>query len=150
MTPPKKPEWIHIADTDNAVSIRKVSKTLPVIALGSALMIVGAGVVFAQTNSQRTAIAVESVISTTPVVASKTLAHNVPTSATTALRIQNVVTQEPTAPVLGESQVIAPKAPGLQMPTGGGDDDEDDDRGHRGGGHDDDDDDEDEEDEDDD
>ena len=130
MTPPKKPEWIHIADTDNAVSIRKVSKTLPVIALGSALMIVGAGVVFAQTNSERTAVAVESVISTTPVVASKTLAHNVPTSATTV------------------SQVTVPKAPGLQMPTGGGDDDEDDDRVHRGGGHDDDD--EDEEDEDDD
>ena len=137
MTPPKKPEWIHIADTDNAVSIRKVSKTLPVIALGSALMIVGAGVVFAQTNSERTAVAVESVISTTPVVTSKTLAHNVTTSATTALRIQNVVTDKPIASVVAASQVIAPKAPGLQMPTGGGDDD--DDRGHRGGGHDDDD-----------
>ncbi len=147
MTPPKKPEWIHIADTDNAVSIRKVSKTLPVLALGSALMIVGAGVVFAQTNSERTAVALESVISTTPVVASKTLARTVPTSATTALRIQNVATEKPIAPVVAVSQVIAPKAPGLQMPTGGGDDDEDD-RGHRGGGHDDDD--EDEEDEDDD
>ena len=148
MTPPKKPEWIHIADTDNAVSIRKVSKTLPVIALGSALMIVGAGVVFAQTNSERTAVAVESVISTTPVVASKTLAHNVPTSATTALRIQNVATDKPITPVVAVSQVTVPKAPGLQMPTGGGDDDDDDDdddRSHRG-----DDDDEDEEDEDDD
>ena len=148
MTPPKKPEWIHIADTDNAVSIRKVSKTLPVIALGSALMIVGAGVVFAQTNSESTAIAVESVISTTPVVTSKTLAHNVPTAgATAALRIQNAATNKPIAPVVAASQVTVPKAPGLQMPTGGGDDDEDD-RGHRGGGHDDDD--EDEEDEDDD
>ena len=149
MTPPKKPEWIHIADTDNAVSIRKVSKTLPVIALGSALMIVGAGVVFAQTNSESTAIAVESVISTTPVVTSKTLAHNVPTAgATAALRIQNAATDKPIAPVAAMSQVTVPKAPGLQMPTGGGDDDDDDDdddRSHRG-----DDDDEDEEDEDDD
>lgn len=149
MTPPKKPEWIHIADTDNAVSIRKVSKTLPVIALGSALMIVGAGVVFAQTNSERTAVAVESVISTTPVVASKTLAHNVPTAgATAALRIQNAATDKPIAPVAAMSQVTVPKAPGLQMPTGGGDDDEDDERGHRGGGHDDDDDDEEDEDDD--
>ena len=62
MTPPKKPEWIQIADTDNAASVRKVSKALPVIALGSALMIIGAGVVFAQSNNEAPAEAVESVV----------------------------------------------------------------------------------------
>ena len=141
MTPPKKPEWIHIADTDNASSVRKVSKTLPAIALGSALMIIGAGVVFAQTEIKTPAIAVEAASSVQPTNSVQPVLENTHTSrATTSLRVQNVVTQEPTAPVLGESQVIAPKAPGLQMPTGGGDDDDDDDRGHRGGGHDDDDD----------
>ena len=49
MTPPKKPEWFEIADNDNATSTRKVSKALPVIALGSALLIaLATGVLSAQ------------------------------------------------------------------------------------------------------
>jgi hypothetical protein len=142
MTTPKKPEWIHIADTDNSSSVRKVSKTLPAIALGSALMIIGAGVVFAQTEIKTPAIAVESALGVQSANSVQPVLENTPTSrATTSLRVQNVVTQEPTAPVLGESQAIAPKAPGLQMPTGGGDDDDDDDdRDHRGDDEDDEDD----------
>jgi hypothetical protein len=79
MTPPKKPEWLQIADTDNASSIRKVSKTLPAIALGSALMIIGAGVVFAQSNNEPPAAAVESVVaSAQPISRSASAAPKAP------------------------------------------------------------------------
>ena len=142
MTPPKKPEWIHIADTDNAASVRKVSKALPAIALGSALMIIGAGVVFAQSNNEVPATAVESVISSQSTISAQPALDNVPTNgSTTSLRIQNIATQKPTTQGVSDSPIIAPKAPGLQLPTGGGDDEDDDFRGARGHGdeHDDDD-----------
>ena len=136
MTPPKKPEWIQIADTDNAASVRKVSKALPAIALGSALMIIGAGVVFAQSSNEAPAIAVESVISAQSSNSAQPVLDNAPSNGvTTSLRIQNVATQKPTAQGVSESAIIAPKAPGLQMPTGGGDDDDEDFRGTRGHGN---------------
>ena len=127
MTPPKKPEWIHIADTDKAASVRKVSKTLPVIALGSALMIIGAGVVFAQSSNEAPAIAVKSMISAQFSNSAQPVLDNAPSNgATTSLRIQNIATQKPTAQGVSESPIIAPKAPSFQIPTGGGDDEGDD------------------------
>ncbi|MCX6438081.1 MAG: hypothetical protein NTZ06_05475 [Actinobacteria bacterium] len=141
MTPPKKPEWIHIADTDNAASVRKVSKALPAIALGSALMIIGAGVAFAQSNNDVPAAAVESVISSQSTISAQPALDNAPTKgSTTSLRIQNIATQKPTSQGVSDSPIIAPKAPALQMPTGGGDDEDEDFRGARGHGdeHDDD------------
>ena len=145
MTPPKKPEWIHIADTDNAASVRKVSKALPAIALGSALMIIGAGVVFAQSNNEVPATAVESVISSQSTISAQPALVNSPTKgSTTSLRIQNIATQKPTTQGVSDSPIIAPKAPGLQMPTGGGDDEDDDDDFRGARGHDDEHDDDDE------
>ncbi len=128
MTPPKKPEWIQIADTDNAASVSKVSKALPAIALGSALMIIGAGVVFAQSNNEVPALAVESVVaSTQPVAKITTQASNTVTSATPSMRAQNVNAQNNVISVASKAAAIAPKAPGIQNPIGRGEDNEDDD-----------------------
>ena len=125
MTPPKKPEWIHIADTDNAASVRKVSKTLPVIALGSALMIIGAGVVFAQSNNEAPALAVESVVaSTQPITKITAQTSFTVTSATSPIRAQSVTAKNEVTPLVAKATVVTPKAPGIQAPTGRGEEDE--------------------------
>ena len=61
MRPPEKPEWIEIADKDNAASPRKISKKLPVIALVAAAAIIGAGTIFGQIAEESPAHATESV-----------------------------------------------------------------------------------------
>jgi len=128
MTPPKKPEWIQIADTDNAASVRKVSKALPVIALGSALMIIGAGVVFAQSNNEAPAAAVESVVASVQPAAQNSLpaSRNV-TAATPSMRARNVNAQKNVISVASKAAAVAPKAPGIQNPIGRGEDNEEDD-----------------------
>ena len=60
MTPPKKPEWIKIVESDNRPAIRKSSKGLPVIALLAVAAIIGVGAVVAQTPGESPALAVES------------------------------------------------------------------------------------------
>jgi hypothetical protein len=61
MSPLEKPEWIELADRDNAASIRKISKKLPVIALVAAAAIIGVGAVLGQTAQESPAQATESV-----------------------------------------------------------------------------------------
>lgn len=112
MTPPKKPEWIQIVDTDNATSVRKVSKALPVIALGSALMIIGAGVVFAKSSNEAPASAVETVVASVD-PASQNL-----TTPTPSRQAQNVTAQNNLISVASKASAVAPKAPGIQNPIG--------------------------------
>jgi len=69
MSPLEKPEWIELADRDNAASIRKISKKLPVIALVAAAAIIGAGAILGQTAEESPAQATESVAQV-PVVSS--------------------------------------------------------------------------------
>lgn len=63
MCPPEKPEWIELADKDNAASPRKISKKLPVAALVAAAAIIGVGAVLGQTAEESPAQATESVVS---------------------------------------------------------------------------------------
>jgi hypothetical protein len=126
MTPPKKSEWLQIADTDNAASVRKVSKTLPSIALGSALLVIGAGAMLAQSNVEAPALAVSPVVTSTQPVS-----QNAPAARSTkpTFQAQNINVQSTSA----QSNVApsSPKAPGIQAPTGRGGDDEG--REHEGG-----------------
>jgi len=69
MSPREKPEWIELADRDNAASPRKISKKLPVIALVAAAAIIGVGAVLGQTAQESPAQAIESVAQV-PVVSS--------------------------------------------------------------------------------
>lgn len=119
MTPPKKPEWFEIADNDNATSTRKVSKALPVIALGSALLIIGAGVVFAQSENEAPAAAIESSnnsstqLPSTPAVAVSTEDAPAPIKSVHRVVSATVVT---TPPVVS----LPPQATGIQAPSGRG------------------------------
>jgi len=126
MTPPKKPEWLQIADADNAASVRKVSKTLPSIALGSALLVIGAGAIFAQSNNGEPASAVASIVAS-----AQPISHSASgvQSSKPAIQVQNVNVQSASAPsvVIPVSSI----APGIQAPSGRGGDDEG--REHEGG-----------------
>jgi flagellar biogenesis protein FliO len=50
MTQNNKPEWFEITDADEKPALRKVSKSLPVSAVLVAALILGVGVVMAQTQ----------------------------------------------------------------------------------------------------
>ena len=119
MTPPKKPEWLQIAEADNAASVRKVSKTLPSIALGSALLVIGAGVIFAQSNYGEPASAVVAVVAS-----AQSISHSASgvQSSKPIIEVQNVNAQSASAPTVVTP--VSPKAPGIQAPTGRGGDDE--------------------------
>ena len=57
MTPPNKPEWIHLAETDSAPQVKKSARALPALVLAAAMSIVGLGAVVAQNGIETPAIA---------------------------------------------------------------------------------------------
>ena len=123
MTQNNKPEWFEITDADEKPELRKVSKSLPVSAVLVAALILGAGVVVAQSSNETPASAISASSGQTPTVES---------NPTTAAIVAGTVAANKLA-----NPSIA------QLPTSGGDDDDDDDDDdHKRGHHDDEEDDE--------
>jgi len=124
MTPPEKPEWIKIVETDSTTAIRKTSKGLPVIALLVAASIIGVGAVVAQTPGESLASAVES--ASPPLQSSQPLATSQPSpskSVTAASPKESIsITASPVASGIANPAIAT-------MPTGGKYDDEYDDEG---------------------
>lgn len=118
MTPPNKPEWMRLAETDSAPQLKKSGRALPALVLAAALSIVGVGALVAQTGSE------------VPVTASEQGVNPAATSSATQTSAaspmaSNDSTSMPNPNAI--SQPGAPKRPGIaSMPTGGGDDEEDD------------------------
>ncbi len=131
MTPSQKPEWIEIAEADNAASIRRISKGLPVMALIAVAAILGVGVVAAQTQEQPPANAVESVV---PSAQTDQVSATSDPVQVSAIEPAATHTSHASTSVVASKQPAAPKAtlnsPALPnpsigtMPTGGGDDDD--------------------------
>ncbi len=121
MTQNNKPEWFEITDADEKPELRKVSKSLPVGAVLVAALILGAGVVVAQSSNETPASAISASSGKTPTVESNPKTAAIVAGTVTANKLAN--------------PAIA------QLPTGGGDDDDDDDD-HKRGHHDDEEDDE--------
>jgi hypothetical protein len=139
MTPPKKPDWIEIADNDGGLNqpAPKAKKSRPVLIAATALVLTFGGAVVAQTNQGGTGDTQQPQL----VQASQ--------SATMATPALSAVTPQSTSPSLSSS-VQSPliKAPSIGKNTlpaiatppninGGDDDDEDEHDDHE---HDDDDD----------
>jgi hypothetical protein len=59
MTPPNKPEWIHLAESDSAPQVKKSARALPALVLAAAMSIVGLGALVAQNGAETPAIASE-------------------------------------------------------------------------------------------
>ena len=126
MTPSQKPEWIEIADADNAAPIRRISKGLPVMALVVTASILGIGSIFAQTSEKSPASAIEIAA---PAVQSSQSSEPSPA----IIETQSAVTQASKASFTPQAvAVVSPSAPTMKnpsigmLPTGGGDDDDDD------------------------
>ena len=132
MTPPNKPEWIHLAETDSAPQVKKSARALPALVLAAAMSIVGLGALVAQNGAETPAISSEQGINLSTASAPAATSAISPDISTSAPNSTSVI------------QPNAPQQPSIaSMPTGGGDDDDDDDE-------DEDDEDDDEDDEDDD
>jgi len=123
MTQNNKPEWFEITDADEKPELRKVSKSLPVSAVLVAALILGAGVVVAQSSNETPASAISASSGKTPTVES------------------NPKTAAIVAGTVAANKLANPSI--AQLPTSGGDDDDDDDDDdHERGHHDDEEDDE--------
>ena len=133
MTPPNKPEWIHLAETDSAPQVKKSARALPALVLAAAMSIVGLGALVAQSGAETPAISSEQGINLSTASAPAATSAISPDISTSAPNTTSVI------------QPNAPQQPSIaSMPTGSGDDDEDDDEDEDDDDEDDDDDDEDE------
>ena len=133
MTPPNKPEWIHLAETDSAPQVKKSARALPALVLAAAMSIVGLGALVAQNGAETPAISSEQGINLSTASAPAATSAISPDISTSAPNTTSVI------------QPNAPQQPSIaSMPTGSGDDDEDDDEDEDDDDEDDDDDDEDE------
>ena len=59
MTPSQKPKWIEIDEKNNSLSPRKVSRTLPIIALAVTVSIIGIGSIYAHPTVESPASVLE-------------------------------------------------------------------------------------------
>lgn len=111
MTPSQEPEWIETADKENSLSPRKVSRTLPIVALAVTASILGMGNLFAHAAEESPANAIEITAPAAPI--SQSTEPTTTTVATESLETQN--SDEAKNPSIGT------------LPTSEDDDDEDDD-----------------------
>ena len=102
MTPPKKPEWFELAESDGIKPRASVKRSARGALLALPLLLIGVGVVVAQTTDE-----------------SPVLAETVTTVASAAPEINPA----PTSPAMKSSSVMQPAI--ATPPTGGGDDDDD-------------------------
>jgi hypothetical protein len=111
MTQNNKPEWFDITDADEKPALRKVSKSLPVSAVLVAALILGAGVVTAQSQNETSS----SVTTAAPGVSSAV--ESAPIAPDAAVVAGVVATNKLANPSIAK------------LPTGGDDDDDEDDEG---------------------
>jgi hypothetical protein len=102
VTPPKKPEWFQLAESDGIKPRASVKRSARGMLLALPLLLIGVGVVVAQTTDE-----------------SPVLAETVTTVASAAPEINAA----PTTPAIKSSSVMQPAI--ATPPTGGGDDDDD-------------------------
>ena len=102
MTPPKKPEWFELAESDGVKPRASVKRSARGALLALPLLLIGVGVVVAQSTDE-----------------SPVLAETVTTVASAAPEINAT----PTTPAIKSSSVMQPAI--ATPPTGGGDDDDD-------------------------
>ena len=116
MTPPNKPEWIHLAETDSAPRVKKSARALPALVLAAAMSIVGLGALVAQNGAETPAISSEQGINISTASAPAATSAISPDISTSAPNTTSVI------------QPGAPQLPSIAtLPTGGGDDEDEED-----------------------
>ncbi len=125
-----KPEWFQMAEEDAFEPKPKSKRVVRIMALATPLLVLGVGLVFAQTQDSPTAVAnsntnaVSTAATTDPISLSSTPAASTPsptaisTPASNAIQVSQVATTTAT-----QKASITIKKPGIKLPTGGGEDD---------------------------
>jgi hypothetical protein len=125
-----KPEWFQIADADNAASTRKISKSLPIMAILAFAAIIGVGTVVAQTPDEAPANASEIV---TPAINSNQSSASLETTLPTTQVLPANKSAASVATVANSAVATAvPSTPGIanpleKKPSGGEHEDEEED-----------------------
>jgi hypothetical protein len=111
-----KPEWFQMADADATPPRPKGKRAIRIMALASPLLVLGAGLVFAQTQDSPTALASAMEVPATTSPSPTTV--STPTTTSTPVSSSAPVSQpSPTA----QSSSITIKKPAIAtMPTGSG------------------------------
>jgi hypothetical protein len=124
-----KPEWFQMADADATPPQPKSRRVIRIMALATPLLVLGAGLVFAQTQESPIAVASAATAATTatpattdatarsisPIVASAPRPSSTPVSS--AVQVSQ------SSPAPQSSSVTIAKPSIATMPTGGGSDD---------------------------
>ena len=106
MTKNNKPEWFEIIEADEKPELRKVSKSLPVSAVMVAALILGAGAVVGQSQSEQPASALNATV------------------ASSATQVAQPAVTAGVAATVAANKLANPSI--AQLPTGGDDEDDDD------------------------
>ena len=113
MSPEKsKPEWFHMAEADAAPPQPKGRKVIRIMALATPLLVLGASMVFAQTQGTPTTLA-SAVTSAASPVATSTAS----TPVSTAIQVAQTAPATQSPPITIKKPAIA------TIPTGGGEND---------------------------
>jgi len=117
------PEWFQMAQGDGFEPKPKGKRALRIMALTAPLFVLGAGLVFAQTQESPTAVA-SGVATTASASSSSTAPISLSTPAPTAPSAGNTVQVAQTSSATPTAKAsITIKKPAITMPTGGGEDD---------------------------
>jgi cytoskeletal protein RodZ len=125
MNPMQKPEWFSLAEADNAVPTRRISKRLPVLVLVVAGAIIGVGAVVAQTQEEPQANAAETVSSValpsdSPAPITSAANESVAPAKTTAVSANSQSSSSKTDPVAPKNPTTSSiQNPLNNKPTGG-------------------------------
>ncbi len=157
MTPMKKPDWFQMAEADGPRPVRSIKRGARIAALVAPLLLVGVGVVVAQSNDGRPASAVETQSPSNQItqnsnsaITSQTIQNveQVPATlvsapATSAIAIKAPtgkaddeddalpITQISTQTKSSPSLATKPSSPMIQKPVGGGEDEEEGESDHK-------------------
>ena len=116
MTPDQKPEWFQIAEADNAGSTHKISKGLPLMAIALVAAVIGAGVIFGQTQEESPANATETAAPTVN-GSTQTSVNTKPVApVNNGGQVLTSADKENVAPVADPVATKTPVAPGVANP----------------------------------
>lgn len=125
------PEWFQMAQADAFEPKPKSKRVVRIMALATPLLVLGAGLVFAQTQDSPTAVASSTTSAVSTPAATDTISLSStptattpsPTAASTPASNTIQVSQTATATTTPKASITI-KKPGITMPTGGGEDDD--------------------------
>lgn len=118
------PEWFQMAQADGYAPKPKKNRVLRAAALASPLFVLGAGLVFAQTQDTPTAVASASttVAAADPATNSATAPISLASSTPAPVAASNAIQVSQVTPPTTRASITI-KKPAITMPTGGGEDD---------------------------